>query len=150
MEPTTGVVQRTTFRHAYRERGYFFREAAMLTIAMGFCMHLYRVIFGDDLALQYAVTPTTDHILLVPMTYAAVTGIMTRHRMQFVNKSHEIAITAAIGYIALSVPLHLYFSVWRGDVSFFVEFFPMWFSYLLLFPVYPMFLTMFWRVRYKH
>src|SRR3981189_3236018 len=107
MEPTTGVVQRRTFRHAYRERGYFFREAAMLTIAMGFCMHLYRVIFGDDLALQYAVTPTTDHILLVPMTYAAVTGIMTRHRMQFVNKSPEIAITAALGYIALSVPLAL-------------------------------------------
>src|SRR5882757_8956833 len=122
METTTGVVQRKSFWQVFRERGYLFREAAMLTIAMGFCMHLYRVIFGDDLALQYAVTPTTDHILLVPMTYAAVTGIMTRHRMQFANKPHEIAITAAIGYIALSVPLHLYFSVWRGDVSFFVEF----------------------------
>ncbi|MDT5285631.1 MAG: hypothetical protein QOF88_520 [Mycobacterium sp.] len=149
METTTGVVKRRTFRQVYRERGYLFREAAMLTIAMGFCMHLYRVIFGDDLALQYAVTTTTDHILLVPMTYAAVTGIMTRHRMRFVNKPHEIAITAAIGYIALSVPLHLYFSVWRGDVSPFIQFFPTWFSYLLLFPVYPVFLTVLWRVRYK-
>jgi hypothetical protein len=26
----------------------------------------------------------------------------------------------------------------------------MWFSYLLLFPVYPMFLTMLWRVRFVH
>jgi multisubunit Na+/H+ antiporter MnhF subunit len=150
MPTTTGVVQRRTFRQAYRERGYFFREAAMLTIFIGFCMHLYRVIFGDDLALQYAVTPTSDRILLVPMTYAAVTGIMTWHCMRFANKPHEIAITAAIAYITASVPLHVYFSVWRGDVSFFVEFFPMWFSYLLLFPVYPAFLTVLWRVRYKN
>jgi hypothetical protein len=150
METTTGVVQRKSFWQVYRERGYFFREAAMLTILIGFGLHLYRVIFGDELALQYAVTTTTDHILLVPMTYAAVTGIMTRHRMQFANKPLKIATTVAIGYIALSVPLHLYFSVWRGDVAPFIQFFPMWFSYLLLFPVYPMFLTMFWRVRYKH
>jgi hypothetical protein len=38
-------------------------------------MHLYRVIFGDDLALQYVVTPTTDMVLMIPMTYEAITGI---------------------------------------------------------------------------
>lgn len=27
--------------------------------------------------------------------------------------------------------------------------FPMWFSYLLLIVVYPAFLTLFWRLRYK-
>ena len=32
----------------------------MLTIAIGFCLHLYRVIFGDDVTLQYVMTPTTD------------------------------------------------------------------------------------------
>jgi hypothetical protein len=149
MTATTDVVHKPFVWDTDRRHGYFFREAAMLTITIGVCLHLYRVIFGDDLALQYAVTTTTDHILLVPMTYAAVTGIMTRHRMRFVNKPHEIAITAAIGYIALSVPLHLYFSVWRGDVSPFIQFFPTWFSYLLLFPVYPVFLTVLWRVRYK-
>ncbi|MCW2559014.1 MAG: conserved hypothetical rane protein, partial [Mycobacterium sp.] len=138
------------FWQVYRERGYFFREIAMLTILIGFGMHLYRVIFGDEPALQYAVTTTTDHILLVPMTYAAVTGILTWHRMQCANKPLKVATTVAIAYIALSVPLHLYFSVWRGDVSPFSQFFPMWFSYLLLFPVYPMFLTMLWRVRFEH
>ena len=34
------------------------------------------------------------------------------------------------------------------DLSF-VTWFPMWFSYLLLIAVYPAFLTMFWRLRYK-
>jgi hypothetical protein len=38
----------------------------------------------------------------------------------------------SIAYITLSVPLHIYFSVVRGDVSFFVRAFPVWFSYLLL------------------
>lgn len=47
MATTTNVVQRKSFWDAYRRHGYFFREAAMLTIAIGFCMHLYRVIFGD-------------------------------------------------------------------------------------------------------
>jgi hypothetical protein len=50
-------------------------------------MHLSRVIFGDDLALQYAVTPTTDMVLMIPMT-----GTQDRH--------DRIA-----GYIAASVPL---------------------------------------------
>ena len=40
--------------------GYFFREAAMLTISIGVVIHLYRVIFGDELTLRYVVTPTTD------------------------------------------------------------------------------------------
>ncbi|MCW2559107.1 MAG: conserved hypothetical rane protein, partial [Mycobacterium sp.] len=54
METTTNVVHRKTFWQVYRERGYFFREIAMLTILIGFGMHLYRVIFGDEPALQYA------------------------------------------------------------------------------------------------
>jgi hypothetical protein len=60
----------------YQRHGYFFREAAMLTITMGLCLHLYRVIFGDEQTLREVLTPTTDKALLVPMTYAAVTGIL--------------------------------------------------------------------------
>ena len=32
----------------------------MLTIAIGFCLHLYRVIFGDEVTLQHVLTQTTD------------------------------------------------------------------------------------------
>jgi hypothetical protein len=150
MSSTTDVVQRKPFWDAYRRHGYFFREAAMLTIAMGVALHIYRVIFGDDLAVKYAITLTTDKILLVPMTYAAITGILVWRRVRFANKPHKAFFTASVFYIAASVPLHIYFNLVVGDVATFFTWFPMWFSYFLLIVVYPAFLTMFWRLRYKN
>jgi hypothetical protein len=120
----------------------------MLTISLGVLMHLYRVIFGDALTLQHVVTVTTDRILLVPMTYAAITGILVWRRVRFANRRHRVFFTASVVYIAGSVPLHIYLDYVIKDVSF-VTWFPMWFSYLLLIAVYPAFLTMFWRLRYK-
>ena len=149
MTTTTNVVPRASFRDGYRRHGYFFKEVAILTIAMGFCMHLYRVIFGDDLTLQYVMTPTTDKILLVPMTYAAITGLLLLRRVEFVNKPHKVFFMWSLVYIGLSVPLHIYFGVIRGDVDFYLDFFPVWFSYLL-FPFYVALITMFWRLRYRN
>lgn len=149
MATTTNVVRKDWLWQAYRRHGYFFREAAMLTIAMGFCLHLYRVIFGDDLAVKYAITLTTDKILLVPMTYAAIAGILVWRRVRFANKPHKAFFTASVFYIAASVPLHIYFNLFQGDVATYFTWFPMWFSYFLLIAVYPAFLTMFWRLRYK-
>jgi len=147
---TTNVVQRRSFWDTYRRHGYFFREVAMLTIAMGFCLHLYRVIFGDDLAVKYAITLTTDKILLVPMTYAAITGILVWRLVQFANTPHKAFFTASVFYIVASVPLHVYFNFVVGDVATFFRWFPMWFSYLLLIAVYPAFLTLFWKLQYKN
>lgn len=149
MDTTTDVVQRRNFWQVYRERGYFFREIAMLTILSGFALHLYRVIFGDDLTLQYAVTPTTDMLLLIPMTYAAITGILTYRRMVFVNRVHQIALTASLVYITASVPLHFYVALVLQDVGVYVYMFGMWFSWLLICLVYPAFLYMLYRVRYE-
>lgn len=144
MDTTTHVV------HAiFRRHGYFFREAAMLTIVIGFGMHLCRVLFGDEFALRHVVTSTSDLVLLVPMTYAAITGIVGYRRMVFANRPHRIALTAAIGYITVSVPLHLYVLFILGDVSFYIHLAGYWFSYLLLCLVYPVFLVMLARVRYK-
>jgi hypothetical protein len=150
MAATTDVVQRETFWDVYRRRGYFFREAATLTIAIGFCMHLYRVIFGDDLALRYVVTLQSDMLLMIPMTYAAITGIVGYRRMVFANRVHKIALTASLVYITVSVPLHLYVAFVLGDVSFYVHMAGYWFSYFLLIVVYPVFLVMFWRLQYKN
>ena len=124
---TTDVVEPSIWQ-TYRQHGYFFREAAMLTISIGVVMHLYRVIFGDELALRYVVTPTTDKVLLVPMTYAAITGILVWHRVAFAN---GWALHGIGEYISASVPLHVYCSYVINDVSVFT-WFPMWFSYLLL------------------
>ena len=118
----------------------------MLTIGLGVCLHGYRVLFGDQMTLQHAMTPTTDRLLLIPMTYAAVTGIMLWRNVKYTNKAHRVFFTWALAYIALSVPLHVYCSIVRNNVDFYVEFFPMWFSYLL-FPFYAALLTMFWRLK---
>jgi hypothetical protein len=144
-QPST---RRRSLWATYRRHGYFFREAAMLTITMGLCLHLYRVIFGDQRTLQL-VTPTTDKVLLVPMTYAAVTGILLWHRVTFANTPHRIFFTISLVYIAASVPLHVYFGAIRGDVHFYLEFFPIWFSYLL-FPFYAALLIMFGRLHYRN
>jgi hypothetical protein len=148
---TTDVVQhRASFSDTYRRRGYFFREAAMLTIGLGVVMHVCRVILGDEVNLRYVVTVATDRILLVPMTYAAITGILllVHHRVAFANKPQRALFTGSVVYIAGSVPLHIYCSYIIEDVSL-VTWFPMWFSYLLLIVVYPVFLTMFAKLQYR-
>jgi hypothetical protein len=140
-----------TWRDTYRRHGYYFKEAAMLTIGLGVLIHLLRVIFGDDFAMQYVVTPTTDKILLVPMTYAAITGIMllARDRVRFINKRHRALFTGSVVYIAGSVPLHIYCSYIIWDTSL-MTWFPMWFSWFLLIVVYPVFLTLFARLQYRN
>jgi len=150
MTITTNVVEKGTPWATYRRRGYFFREAAMLTIAVGFFLHLFRVIFGNDLALQYVVTRESDMLLLIPMTYAAITGILSYRRMVFANRVHRVALTASLGYITASVPLHLYVLFVLHDVSFYVHMAGYWFSYFLLIAVYPAFLTLFAKLQYRN
>lgn len=149
MTTTTDVVQRRSFWVFYRRHGYFFREVAMLTIAIGYFLHLYRVIFGDDATLHYVVTQATDIMLMIPMTYAAITGIVGYRWMRFANRAHRIAITASIVYITASVPLHIYVGLVRGDMDLYVRTAGYWFSYLLLIVVYPLFLTMLWKLKYE-
>lgn len=120
----------------------------MLTISLGFALHLYRVIFGDALTLQHVATLTNDRLLLVPMTYAGITGILVSRRVRFSSNRHRALFTASVVYIAGSVPLHVYLDYVIRDLTF-VTWFPMWFSYLLLVVVYPVFLTMFWRLRFQ-
>ena len=147
----TQAQPRQTFREAYRRHGCFFKEAAMLTIGLGVLIHLLRVIFGDTFAMQYVVTPTTDKILLVPMTYAGITGILllAQHRVRFANKRHRVLFTGSVVYIAGSVPLHIYCSYIIWDTTL-MTWFPMWFSDFLLIVVYPAFLTLFAKLQYKN
>ena len=149
MTTTTDVVQRRSFWAFYRRHGYYFREVAMLTIAIGYFLHLCRVIFGDDATLQYVVTQATDIMLMIPMTYAAITGIVGYRRMRFANRAHRIAITASIVYITASVPLHIYVGLVLNSMDLYVRTAGYWFSYLLLLVVYPLFLTMLWKLKYE-
>jgi hypothetical protein len=152
MNTTTNVVHtRSGWWDGYRRHGYFFRAAAMLTIGLGVVVHLLRVILGDERTMQYVMTPTTDKILLVPMAYAGITGIMllARHRVVFANTRHRALFTGSVVYIAGSVPLHIYCSYIIWDTTL-MTWFPMWFSYFLLIVVYPVFLTMFAKLQYRN
>ncbi len=152
MQTTTDVVRRReSLWQTYRHHGYFFREAAILTISLGVLLHLLRVIFGDGFAMAYVVTPTTDKILLVPMTYAGITGLLllAKRRVVFVNKRHRALFTGSVVYIAGSVPLHIYCSYIIWDTGL-MAWFPMWFSWFLLIVVYPAFLTLFAKLRYQN
>jgi hypothetical protein len=86
---------------------------------------------------------------MIPMTYAAITGIVGYRRMRFANRAHRIAITASIVYITASVPLHIYVGLVRGDMDPYVRTAGYWFSYLLLTVVYPLFLIMLWKLKYE-
>jgi hypothetical protein len=151
IDMTTTQIQNRSFGDTYRRHGYFFKEAAMLTIGLGVVLHVLRVIYGDAWALQHVITPTTDRILLVPMTYAAVTGILllVNHRVRFANKRHRVLFTGSVVYIAGSVPLHIYCSYIIVDTTL-VTWFPMWFSWFLLILVYPVFLTLFAKLQYRN
>ena len=48
-----------------------------------------------------------------------------------------------------SVPLHIYVTLVISDVSFYVHMAGYWFSYLLLIVVYPVFLTMLWKLKFE-
>lgn len=122
----------------------------MLTVSLGALIHVLRVIFGDDFAMSYVVTPTTDKIVLVPMAYAGMTGILllAKHRVVFANKRHQALFTGSVVYLAGSVPLHIYCSYIIWDTSL-MTWFPMWFSWFLLIVVYPAFLTLFAKLQYR-
>jgi hypothetical protein len=135
MATTTNVVKFSAWRDTYRRHGYFFREVAMLTILMGSGLHLFRVIFGNELTLQYAVTLESGVLLMIPMMSAAIAGILSYRRMVFVNRVHKVALTASLAYITASVPLQHMAGYW--------------FSWLLICLVYPAFLVMLWKVKYR-
>ena len=120
----------------------------MLTISLGVVIHVLRVIFGDDFAMQYVVTPTTDKVLLVPMAYAGITGIVLL-APRAVREQAPPARSPARGLHPGSVPLHIYCSYIIWDTTL-MTWFPMWFSWFLLIVVYPAFLTLFAKLQYRN
>ena len=135
---------------AYRRHGYFFREAAMLTIAMGGGLHLYRVIFGDELTLRYVVTPTTDRILLVPMTYAAITGILLLSSTASSSRTSFIGRSSPDRSCTLPATCRCTATARTSSRTLHVDLVPDVVPLLLLILVYPAFLTMFWRLEYRN
>jgi hypothetical protein len=127
------------------ERGYYYRQIAALTIGMGTYFHLTRLLLGDDdLTIAHVFTPTFDRTLTIPMTYAAVAGVLARRRFAGMGRGRRLAYWASWFYIAASVPMHIAFA-YAQNLTEYLRAFPLWFSYLLL-PVYAAMLWFWWRL----
>jgi hypothetical protein len=132
---------------SFKRQGFYFRYAALTTIITGLYVHITRLFLGDDLLVQLVVTVLFDKLLILPMTYAAVSGLLAWRRMQFQSTWHQLAIGWIVVYITLSVPLHIYVSYVLGSTRPLTAF-PLAMSYALL-PIYAGMLVLLGRLRFK-
>jgi hypothetical protein len=132
---------------SFKRQGFYFRTAAILTIVTGLYIHITRLFLGDELLVQHIVTPLFDKVLIIPMTYAAVSGMLAWRQIQFQSIWHRLAIGWVVLYITLSVPLHSYVSYVLGSTKPLTAF-PLAVSYVLL-PMYVGMLVLFTRLRFK-
>jgi hypothetical protein len=145
--PTIVGNQPDSWFASFRRQGLFFRYAAMITILTGLYIHITRLFLGDDLLVQHVVTPLFDKVLIVPMAYAAVSGLLAWRQIQFQRIWHKLALGWIIVYITLSVPLHIYVSYVLGSTRLLTAF-PLAVSYGLL-PMYVGILVLLARLRFK-
>jgi hypothetical protein len=110
-------------------------------------VHITRLFVGDDLLVQHVVTVLFDKLLILPMTYAAVSGLLAWRKIQFQSIRHRLALGGIILYITLSVPLHIYVSYVLGSTRPLTAF-PLAVSYALL-PMYMGMLVLLGRLRFK-
>ena len=147
MDPTVIGNQQDTWFALFKHQGFYFRYAALITIITGLYVHITRLFVGDDLLVQQVVTLLFDKLLILPMTYAAVSGLLAWRRMQFQNIWHQLAVGGIVLYITLSVPLHIYVSYVLGSTRPLTAF-PLAVSYGLL-PMYVGMLVLLGRLRFK-
>ena len=145
--PTVVGKQPDTWFESFKRQGFYFRYAALITILTGLYVHITRLFLGDDLLVQHIVTLLFDQLLILPMTYAAGSGLLAWRRMQFQNIWHKLAIGWIVLYITLSVPLHIYVSYVLGSTKPLTAF-PLAVSYGLL-PMYVGMLVLLGRLRFK-
>lgn len=130
----------------WRRQGYYFRPVAIATLVCGLYIHLTRVIFGDDLLLQYLVTPRFDKVLTLVIVYAVVAGVLSWRQIAFRSTMHRIGYGLGWFYLAISVPVHIWTAYIQNSTEY-LRAFPLWWTYVL-FLLMPALILLFWRLRY--
>lgn len=140
------ATDRVTWWEFVARHAYFYREAAAITFVMGIYLHVSRWVFGNELLMQYLLTPTFDKVHAIPMTYAAISGLAGWNQLRFRSRGHRVISIVILGFITISVPLHVatYFGASMARFSVF----PIWYSVLEGAALYPFFLTAVWRLRF--
>jgi hypothetical protein len=132
-------------RTAFDGGGYFFKQAAAVTLIMGLYLHLVRLQIADDTyLLAHVVTPTVDKVFAVVMTYAAVAGWLSRRYAVCTGTRQKVILTVILVYITASLPIH--YSTYVTNSTQLVTIFPLWYSALFMAVVGAM-LVFVWRLR---
>ncbi len=128
-----------------RTHAFFYRQAALATLVVGIGFHAVRLLFGDAFLLRYVLTARTDEVFAVVMAYAAIAGLLGWRWLRFTSGAHRIASIAILGFIAISVPIHVatYFGASPARISAF----PWWYSLVEAGALYPAFAVAIWRLR---
>jgi uncharacterized membrane protein YeaQ/YmgE (transglycosylase-associated protein family) len=134
-------------RTAFDGGGYFFKQAAAATLIIGLYLHLVRLQIADDAyVFAHVVTPTVDKIFAVVMTYAAVTGWLTRRYVVYTGPRQKIIFTVILGYITASLPVH--YATYLTNSTKLLAVFPLWYSALFM-AVVGALLVFVWRLRIR-
>lgn len=144
--PSSPTQKPTTWFAGWQAQGYFFRPVAFLTIVIGVCLHLSRLLLGDAFTFQAVVTPTFDQYFALVIAYAGITGLLSWRRMAFRSRGHQIFLGVIVFYMVASIPIHL--SVWFTHSVEHLKQFPLWVSVVLQ-PYYAAILIALWRVQFK-
>jgi len=136
----------TDWFQALKREGFYFRPLAILVIATGFYLHLTRLFVGDDILIQYILTPLFDQLFAIPMTLAGIAGIMSWKQMEFRSKGHQTFIRFIVIYITVSIPLHI--ATYFTNSTEFTRVFPIWLSAMYL-PFFSAVILAILRLRYK-
>ena len=131
---------------SFQQQGYSFRPVALFTIVIGICLHVGRLLLGDEILFQQLFTPFFDQLFAIPIAYAGITGLLSWRRMEFRGRGHKAFVGFIVFYMVASIPIHLL--TWFTHSTEHLQVFPMWFS-LLLQPYYAAVLVALWRVQFK-
>jgi len=132
-------------RTAFDGGGYFFKQAAAVTLIIGLYLHLVRLQIADDAyLLAHVVTPTVDKVFAVVMTYAAVAGWLSRRYVVYTGTRQKVILTVILAYITASLPIH--YSTYVTNSTQLLRVFPLWYSALFMVMVGAM-LVFVWRLR---
>lgn len=136
----------TNWLENLKQQGFYFRPLAILVIATGFYLHLTRLFVGDDILIQYILTPLFDQLFAIPMTLAGIAGIMSWKQMEFRSRGHKAFIRFIVIYITVSIPLHI--ATYFTQSTEFTRVFPIWLSAVYL-PFFTAVIVAILRLRYK-
>lgn len=130
----------------FQAHGYFFRQAAIITLISGMYLHVTSLFIGHDLLRQYILTPGFDMTLAFPMTYAGIVGWLSWKQVLFEHGWEKYFYGFILVYFTISIPIHV--QTFLTQSTAYINKFPNWYSYPIL-ALMTFMLIFIWSLRYR-